>query len=160
MPLLCLFLGFAVLSGSPDGTIAAGAESGPPTDGAAVTAAAKSIDEHVERLRVEARGKLLAKEADRLRAVEQAGPPGREIIGKLKAAEPAIREAVAPLLADSARPVEQDLQGLVRVLDRQIQEMTTAWRDVRVADRESRVGSGEQQPRQGHGRRHAVALER
>jgi hypothetical protein len=134
---LYLFLGFAVLTGSPDGTIAVGAESGPPTDGAAA-AAAKSIEEHVERRRVEARGKLLAKETDRLRAVEQAGPPGRDIIGKLKAAEPAVREAIAPLLADSARPVEQDLQGLVRVLDRQIQEMTAAWRDVRAADRESK----------------------
>lgn len=129
-------LGVAILIGVRGVAIAVAGELKPSSDAAA---AAKSIDEHVEGLKAEARAKLLVKENARLEAAEKTGPPGRELIGKLKTAEPAVRDAVAPFLTDAARPVEQDLQGLVRVLDRQIQETAAAWRDVRAADREGRA---------------------
>lgn len=91
------------------------------------------MEQFVQRQRVEARSKLLAKEVERLQPSPGSIVSGQDLQGKLVAAEPQVRRAGATILARAAEPVERGLQQAVQELDREILETVAAWKKVRIA---------------------------
>jgi hypothetical protein len=101
------------------------------------SAAGRYIDQYVGRVRIEARGRLLAKQVEQLQRSERAAAAGEDLGGKLAAVQPPVRQAVAALLAGAEQPVDRDLQQAVQELDRQILATTATWRSARTAVCES-----------------------
>jgi hypothetical protein len=114
---------------------AAAAQVAPEPDTS--SAVGRYIDQYVERVRIEARGRLLAKQVGQLQRSERVAATGEDLGAKLAAMQPPARQAVAALLTGAAQPVDRDLQQTVQELDRQIAATTATWRNVRTAVCES-----------------------